>query len=490
MRNLFLILTLFFFSALPTMANSLNSYEINGKTLIDLSSFETFTSMAITAESLVPGVKFNCKVPLTYRLQSKDNDGNWNDWIDQEFTETIELKSINDSFERYSIKGLDQNIAELHYYLNEQIPGVSGEVSIKSYRFHNESLECDTDRTKLKDYCDHYFHDTRVLSDSNKGLLENIFTAIKGGRPSDKNSCTRELQKLSRDKDLSLTLTVKNLSDFDIFKYFRGIKSFTWKNSDVRSLRFLQRSRGLENLNLDGSTNLDSDTLSVFPNIKNLSLKNSNISNTSFLKSMANLQTIDLSNNKIQVMDLGGSKDELKTINLNNNTDLRLITGGDQNRVETLSLVNTQVKGIEFLANPKALTYLNLSGNNYADMVVTSNDLNKNFHTLNLSRAKLSNINFLEKFKSFENLNLSYNPINDLSPLAGIVAYGKKLQLEGTPVFEREDEYNELLCPINLVPNPDTNNSHLPDYQQEIPGDALTPYCVGWQYRSESSDAL
>lgn len=488
MRRLASVLFLLMTLQVSSLASSLDSYEVNGNTLIELTSFKTFTSMAITAESLVPGVKFKCKIPFSYRLQSKDVDGNWSHWIDQEFTETIELKSINNSFERFDIKGLDQNITDLHHYLNEQIPGVSGEVSIKSYRFHNEALKCDTERTKLRDYCDHYFHSTQILSNTNKELLENIFTAVKGNRPTDKNSCVKALKGLGRNKELSLTLTVKELNDFDIFKYFRGIKSFTWKNSNVKSLRFLQRARGLESLNLDGSRNIDSKTLSVFPNIKSLSLRNSNITKTNFLRAMANLKSIDLSNNQIKVLDLGETKDELETIILDNNKELGLIFGGDKNRIQTLSLANTKVKGLEFLSHPKKLSTLNLSGNTFADLAITSNDLNKNFHSLNLSRANIRNLNFIKSFKSFEVLNLSHNPIEDLSPLAGIVNYGKALLLEGTPVINRTDKYNELLCPINMVKNPDTTGSYLPNYQEEIPGDALTPFCLNWQERANDSN--
>eukprot|EP00128_Syssomonas_multiformis_P008950 Colp12_sorted_trinity150504_noHs@11968 len=257
-------------------------------------------------------------------------------------------------------------------------------------------------------------------------VLETVI--LRGTRVSD-------LRPLLASKATLETIVIEGVQDVAIFLHFQKLSALHVRDCAISDLTPWERTtwlRGLQYLDLRGTTVESIDSLKYCNGLVSLSVSNTKIKTiAALLPSKKTLTTLYIANTEINDVDALSDFQHLRTLDLSNNKiDSIGVIARNGNELETLWLEHTTIADISPLHNCSRLHSLNLSNTEVED--ISSLSSCQQLQTLCLNNTRISDIAPLAQLKNLEFVQLAYTQINTLGDLCGSAGCVKLLDASGT----------------------------------------------------------
>jgi len=248
------------------------------------------------------------------------------------------------------------------------------------------------------------------------------------------NKPTEELTQTDFDcvtkLDLSSIQSIENM-DLGYLSQFNNLKSLSISGTGIKDLSSISKLTSLEELILSQNKITDISFVSNMINLKTFSIYENNITDISSLANLKKLEFVNLSYNKISDISPLANITSLTTLYISNNkiTDISAIS--NLTNLNSLDLEVNPVKNFDTLKGIISLEHLGLNGTNLQDLSPLSSLTG--LIELYITNNKIKDLTPISNLTKLQTLNLSQNQIENLTPLSGLINL-KELYIAGNLV--------------------------------------------------------
>ena len=296
--------------------------------------------------------------------------------------------------------------------------------------------------------------------------------------------------------DAGLKGALQNLLEIDFTEQVKeadlqNLTTFFAKESEITSLKGLEKATKLTTLDLSDNSITDITRLQHLTELTVLNLNGNNITDITPLAGLTKLTGLGLSDNDITDITPLEDLTNLMRLGLNDNDITDITPLEDLTDLTDLGLNSNPIDSLVPVASLTSLTLLSLDGNALSDLSALSGltelqrlHLNDNAITssglnaitgltaltfLDLSKNKVTGLTAVANFTQLIALNLSDNDITDVSPLTALTAL-EALYLDGNAIVKVQPLAGlanlEFLL---LADNPILNTAPLYPLTQRVP---------------------
>jgi hypothetical protein len=268
---------------------------------------------------------------------------------------------------------------------------------------------------------------------------------------------TSPLDLIVLDKSLNLKeLHIQNtaITNTEILQLLPLLEKITFSQAAVSSLSFLEFTKELTDLNLDGTnhTFTDYSAIAHLPKLRNLSIQaNSQATNENLLvlQESTTLQSLQISECKhLTSLTFVSNIKTLRDITANNCVNLTNTDGLiPLQQLRNLSFDSSPIQSIAFAENKSRLRDLSISSTQVTDLSHLQNC--SSLARLNISKTNITDISALAQLSSLRRLDLSNTPITNTEQIAQLQGV-RILDISNTGIsefssFQQNRQFEEII---------------------------------------------